>query len=100
MIEVRHDNANKVSKCTILLLLVVIATTMFINMIERSKIVYNFVDLQMKYKNYIIIDKDNYVHDNEEYIFILQNPITLEKQKIYVKPYLYHNVYFVGDTIK
>lgn len=67
---------------------------------EESKTVYNFVDLQMKYKNYILVNKERSITNDEEYKFTLRNPITNQNSTVYVKYYLYHHVYFVGDTIK
>lgn len=61
---------------------------------------YNFVDLQMKYKNYILVNKERSITNDEEYKFTLRNPITNQNSTVYVKYYLYHHVYFVGDTIK
>jgi len=54
----------------------------------------------MKYKNYILVNKERSITNDEEYKFTLRNPITNQSSTIYVKEYLYHHVYFVGDTIK
>ena len=40
------------------------------------------------------------ITNDEEYKFTLRNPITNQNSTVYVKYYLYHHVYFVGDTIK
>ena len=54
----------------------------------------------MKYKNYILVNKERSITNDEEYKFTLRNPITNQNSTVYVKCYLYHHVYFVGDTIK
>lgn len=54
----------------------------------------------MKYKNYILVNKERSITNDEEYKFTLRNPITNQSSTIYVEYYLYHHVYFVGDTIK
>lgn len=48
----------------------------------------------------VIEYKDRSITNDEEYKFTLRNPITNQNSTIYVKYYLYHHVYFVGDTIK
>lgn len=73
------------------------------NLIEDEILSTNsllFVDLQMKYKNYILVNKERSITNDEEYKFTLRNPITNQNSTVYVKYYLYHHVYFVGDTIK
>lgn len=62
-----------------------------------DKFEYNFVELQMRFKRYLLVDK--YERKNK-YIFILENPITKERKKINVTQAMYTNVYFIGDTIK
>ena len=66
----------------------------------NKKYFYNFVDLQMTYKNYILINKELHGNDSIEYSFTLLNPVTKDKYKVWVEYYLYHHVYFVGDTIR
>ena len=58
---------------------------------------YNYVELQSKYKNYVIIDK---ISDNEEYCLILRNPCTYEEYKVYISSSEYYNGCYVTDTIK
>ena len=49
----------------------------------------------------IVMKRSNFPDTNdEEYKFTLRNPITNQNSTVYVKYYLYHHVYFVGDTIK
>lgn len=65
---------------------------------EDTKDPYNFVDLQMRFKRYILTNK--YQETDKDYVFYLVNPVTGDEYKAYVADYLYMNVYFVGDTIK
>lgn len=58
---------------------------------------YNYVELQSKYKNYIIIDK---ISDDDEYCLILRNPCTYEEYKVYISSSEYYNGCYVTDTIK
>lgn len=58
---------------------------------------YNYVELQSKYKNYIIIDK---MSDDEEYYLILRNPLTYEEYKVFINSSTYYNGCYVTDTIK
>lgn len=59
---------------------------------------YGFVDLQMRFKHYVVSDK--YQEDEDTYVIRLVNPVTGNEYKAYITDYLYMNVYFVGDTIK
>lgn len=59
---------------------------------------YGFVDLQMRFKHYVVSDK--YQEDEDTYVIRLVNPVTGDEYKAYIADYLYMNVYFVGDTIK
>ena len=80
-----------------MILIIIIAYAIIICIPEHP--IYNFVDLQMKYKRYLLVDK--YVENfSDSYVFILKNPVTNQNNRVYVKDYLYTNVYFVGDTIK
>lgn len=89
---------NKISKYILILILMAAGAYIAIQCVLDHPI-YNFVDMQMKYKRYLVVDK--YVeHFSDYYVFILKNPVTKQKSKVYVKDYLYSNVYFVGDTIK
>lgn len=89
---------NKISKYILVIILIIIIAYTIIRCIPEHSI-YNFVDLQMKYKRYLLEDK--YMeHISGNYVFILMNPVTKQSNKVYVKDYLYTNVYFVGDTIK
>jgi len=89
---------NRISKYVLILILIVAGAYIALKCIPERPI-YNFVDMQMKYKRYLVVDK--YVeHFSDYYVFILKNPVTKQNSKVYVKDYLYSNVYFVGDTIK
>lgn len=68
--------------------------------IMPEKTIYNFVDLQIKYKNYIVANKYKSMTNDTLYLMVLKNPITEDLEKVYVKDYLYINTYFVGDTVK
>ena len=97
---VKHYELNIISRILIVAIITYIIGNLVIKEYEKSKTVYNFVDLQMKYKNYILVNKERSITNDEEYKFTLRNPITNQNSTIYVKYYLYHHVYFVGDTIK
>lgn len=97
---IKHYELNRISRILIVAIITYIIGNLVIKECEKSKTVYNFVDLQMKYKNYILVNKERSITNDEEYRFILRNPITNQNSTIYVKYYLYHHVYFVGDTIK
>jgi hypothetical protein len=97
---IKHYELNRISRILIVAIITYIIGNLVIKEYEKSKTVYNFVDLQMKYKNYILVNKERSITNDEEYRFILRNPITNQNSTIYVKYYLYHHVYFVGDTIK
>lgn len=82
-------------------LLVVIVTIVVIIYILKNwepKDPYGFVDLQMRFKHYVVSDK--YQEDEDTYVIRLVNPVTGNEYKAYIADYLYMNVYFVGDTIK
>lgn len=100
MIEVHHDILNSTSRFIIVIILFVVACFGISKTESESKTTYNFVDLQMKYKNYIVVNKKRSIFNDETYLFEVENPITHQRSTIYVEYYLYHNVYFVGDTIK
>jgi hypothetical protein len=97
---IKHYELNRISRILIVAIITYIIGNLVIKEYEKSKAVYNFVDLQMKYKNYILVNKERSITNNEEYKFTLRNPITNQNSTVYVKYYLYHHVYFVGDTIK
>lgn len=97
---IKHYELNRISRILIVAIITYIIGNLVIKEYEKYKAVYNFVDLQMKYKNYILVNKERSITNDEEYKFTLRNPITNQNSTVYVKYYLYHHVYFVGDTIK
>lgn len=97
---IKHYELNRISRILIVAIITYIIGNLVIKEYEKSKAVYNFVDLQMKYKNYILVNKERSITNDEKYKFTLRNPITNQNSTVYVKYYLYHHVYFVGDTIK
>lgn len=97
---IKYYKLNRISRVLVTAIITYIIGILIKREYEESKTVYNFVDLQMKYKNYILVNKERSITNDEEYKFTLHNPITNQNSTVYVKYYLYHHVYFVGDTIK
>lgn len=97
---IKYYELNQISRILVIAIIIYIIGILIKREYEESKTVYNFVDLQMKYKNYILVNKERSITNDEEYKFTLRNPITNQNSTVYVKYYLYHHVYFVGDTIK
>lgn len=97
---IKYYKLNRISRILVTAIIIYIIGILIKREYEESKTVYNFVDLQMKYKNYILVNKERSITNDEEYKFTLRNPITNQSSTIYVEYYLYHHVYFVGDTIK
>jgi hypothetical protein len=97
---IKYYELNRISRILVTAIITYIIGILIKREYEESKTVYNFVDLQMKYKNYILVNKERSITNDEEYKFTLRNPITNQNSTVYVKYYLYHHVYFVGDTIK
>lgn len=97
---IKYYELNRISRVIVTAIITYIIGILIKREYEESKTVYNFVDLQMKYKNYILVNKERSITNDEEYKFTLRNPITNQNSTVYVKYYLYHHVYFVGDTIK
>lgn len=97
---IKYYELNRISRILVIAIITYIVGILIKREYEESKTVYNFVDLQMKYKNYILVNKERSITNDEEYKFTLRNPITNQNSTVHVKYYLYHHVYFVGDTIK
>lgn len=97
---IKYYELNRISRILVIAIITYIIGILIKREYEESKTVYNFVDLQMKYKNYILVNKERSITNDEEYKFTLRNPITNQNSTVCVKYYLYHHVYFVGDTIK
>lgn len=87
---------NSTSK--LLVVMVTIVVIIYILKNWEPKDPYGFVDLQMRFKHYVVSDK--YQEDEDTYVIRLVNPVTGNEYKAYITDYLYMNVYFVGDTIK
>ena len=87
---------NKVSKLILIIALLIFIAIQIPKYIKED-IKYNFIELQMRFKHYTLVDK---YEENDKYIFILVNPITEKKEKVSVTQAMYTNVYFVGDMIK
>lgn len=83
--------------CVFILCAVIIAAIIGPFRKEDKVKIYNFVELQMRFKHYMLIDK---LQEDDQYIFYLVNPVTKQEYKVSVTEALYCNIYFVGDTIK
>ena len=96
MIRRSSNILNSTSK--LLVVMVTIVVIIYILKNWEPKDPYGFVDLQMRFKHYVVSDK--YQEDEDIYVIRLVNPVTGNEYKAYITDYLYMNVYFVGDTIK
>lgn len=96
MIRKSSNILNSTSK--LLVVMVTIVVIIYILKNWEPKDPYGFVDLQMRFKHYVVSDK--YQEDEDTYVIRLVNPVTGNEYKAYITDYLYMNVYFVGDTIK
>lgn len=96
MIRRSSNILNSTSK--LLVVMVTIIVIIYILKNWEPKDPYGFVDLQMRFKHYVVSDK--YQEDEDTYVIRLVNPVTGNEYKAYITDYLYMNVYFAGDTIK
>lgn len=96
MIRRSSNILNSTSK--LLVVMVTIVVIIYILKNWEPKDPYGFVDLQMRFKHYVVSNK--YQEDENTYVIRLVNPVTGNEYKAYITDYLYMNVYFVGDTIK
>lgn len=96
MIRRSSNILNSTSK--LLVVMVTIVVIIYILKNWEPKDPYGFVDLQMRFKHYVVSDK--YQEDEDTYVIRLVNPVTGNEYEAYITDYLYMNVYFVGDTIK
>lgn len=96
MIRRSSNILNSTSK--LLVVMVTIVVIIYILKNWEPKDPYGFVDLQMRFKHYVVSNK--YQEDEDTYVIRLVNPVTGNEYKAYITDYLYMNVYFVGDTIK
>lgn len=98
-VKANHNILNRISMIVVSILVICwLSLLIYKQITEDTKNPYNFVDLQMRFKRYILTNK--YQETDKDYVFYLVNPVTGDEYKAYVADYLYMNVYFVGDTIK
>lgn len=98
-VKANHNILNRISMIVVSILIICwLSLLIYKQITEDTKDPYNFVDLQMRFKRYILTNK--YQETDKDYVFYLVNPVTGDEYKAYVVDYLYMNVYFVGDTIK
>lgn len=98
-VKADHNILNRISMIVVSILIICwLSLLIYKQITEDTKDPYNFVDLQMRFKRYILTNK--YQETDKDYVFYLVNPVTGDEYKAYVADYLYMNVYFVGDTIK
>lgn len=98
-VKANHNILNRISMIVVSVLVICWLSLLIYKQIAKdTKDPYNFVDLQMRFKRYILTNK--YQETDKDYVFYLVNPVTGDEYKAYVADYLYINVYFVGDTIK
>lgn len=98
-VKENHNILNRISMIVVSILIICwLSSLIYKQIVEDTKNPYNFVDLQMRFKRYILTNK--YQETDKNYVFYLVNPVTGDEYKAYVADYLYMNVYFVGDTIK
>ena len=96
MIRRSSNILNSTSKLLVVMITVVVIIYILKNWEPKDP--YGFVDLQMRFKHYVVSNK--YQEDEDTYVIRLVNPVTGDEYKAYIADYLYMNVYFVGDTIK
>lgn len=98
-VKANHNILNRISMIVVSVLVICwLSLLIYKQIAEDTKDPYNFVDLQMRFKRYILTNK--YQETDKDYVFYLVNPVTGDEYKAYVADYLYMNVYFIGDTIK
>lgn len=98
-VKANHNILNRISMIVVSILIICwLSLLIYKQIAEDTKDPYNYVDLQMRFKRYILTNK--YQETDKDYVFYLVNPVTGDEYKAYVADYLYMNVYFVGDTIK
>ena len=78
---IKHYELNRISRILIVAIITYIIGNLVIKEYEKSKTVYNFVDLQMKYKNYILVTKREVLlmmkNISSHYVILLQTKIVL-----------------------
>lgn len=88
MIRRSSNILNSTSK--LLVVMVTIVVIIYILKNWEPKDPYGFVDLQMRFKHYVVSDK--YQEDEDTYVIRLVNPVTGNEYKAYITDYLYMNV--------
>lgn len=72
---------NRISRILVIAIITYIVGILIKREYEESKTVYNFVDLQMKYKNYILVNKREVLlmmkNISSHYVILLQTKIVL-----------------------
>lgn len=96
MIRRSSNILNSTSKLLVIMITIIVIVHILKNWEPKDP--YGFVDLQIRFKHYVVSDK--YQEDEDTYVIRLVNPVTGNEYKAYITDYLYMNVYFVGDTIK
>lgn len=79
---IKYYELNRISRILVIAIITYIIGILIKREYEESKTVYNFVDLQMKYKNYILVNKERSITNDEEYKFTLRNPITNQNSTV------------------
>lgn len=83
---------------SLIIIIVIIIVAVSLVRYSNNRDYYNYVELKAQYKNYIVTNK--YIRNSDTYMLELMNPLSKKTKKVYVKDYLYYNIYFVGDTIR
>lgn len=88
---------NRLTKLLVFTGLILTILIYCLNEVQYGQKVDNYVELQAKYKNYLVINK-SFITD--KYFVTLKNPVTNKIEKVQVSDYVYYHVLFVSDTIK
>lgn len=88
---------NRLTKLLVFTGLILTILIYCLNEMQYGQKVDNYVELQAKYKNYLVINK-SFITD--KYFVTLKNPVTGKIEKVQVSDYVYYQVLFVSDTIK
>lgn len=100
MIIRRNTSENILATISESLVIIIVIIIVAVSLVKYSnaKEYYNYVELKARYKNYIVTNK--YIRNSDTYVLELMNPLSKKTKEVYVKDYLYYNIYFVRDTIK
>lgn len=91
------NNLNNISSVLLMIIGITLGAYIIITRLKDEPKIYNYVDLKIRYKNYIVADKEE---TKAHYILYLINPTTNKKDKVYITENIYYNIYFVSDSIK